>query len=130
MYIHYVYATCHGLHQFCSLLFDSLQFPLVYSPELHFPEFTSVVADMKNSVKVRVVSVVEWICHWLILQSFEGTTLSHRIDLMPRAPVPDCSLVSLSQSSFLLTHVSETSLVLYRKHLRGGGGGGGEGHFT
>lgn len=29
------------------------QFPLVYSPELHFPEFTSVVADMKNSVKVR-----------------------------------------------------------------------------
>ena len=30
-----------------------LVFPLVYSPELHFPEFTSVVADMKNSVKDR-----------------------------------------------------------------------------
>jgi len=30
-----------------------LSFPLVYCPELHFPEFTSAVADMKNSVADR-----------------------------------------------------------------------------
>ncbi|MCG8621168.1 MAG: hypothetical protein MJE68_04065, partial [Proteobacteria bacterium] len=29
-----------------------LNFPLPYSPELHFSEFNSVVADMKNSVAV------------------------------------------------------------------------------
>jgi hypothetical protein len=29
-----------------------LSFPIVYAPELHFPEFTSAVADMKNSVMV------------------------------------------------------------------------------
>ena len=29
-----------------------LSFPLVYSPELQFPEFASDVADMKNSVAV------------------------------------------------------------------------------
>ena len=29
-----------------------LSFPLVYTPELHFQEFTSAVADMKNSVAV------------------------------------------------------------------------------
>lgn len=28
--------------------------PLVYCPELHFSEFTSAVADMKNSVAVGV----------------------------------------------------------------------------
>ena len=30
-----------------------LTFPLVYSPELQFPEFNSAVADMKNSVADR-----------------------------------------------------------------------------
>ncbi|NXU02006.1 PEPL1 aminopeptidase, partial [Buphagus erythrorhynchus] len=30
--------------------------PLVYCPELHFSEFTSAVADMKNSVAVRFFS--------------------------------------------------------------------------
>ena len=30
-----------------------LVFPIPYCPELHFSEFHSVVADMKNSVKVR-----------------------------------------------------------------------------
>ena len=29
-----------------------LTFPLPYCPELHFPEFNSAVADMKNSVAV------------------------------------------------------------------------------
>ncbi len=29
-----------------------LSFPVVYCPELHFPEFSSAVADMKNSVAV------------------------------------------------------------------------------
>ncbi len=29
-----------------------LSFPIVYCPELHFPEFNSAVADMKNSVAV------------------------------------------------------------------------------
>ncbi len=31
-----------------------LSFPLVYCPELHFPEFASAVADMKNSVAVSL----------------------------------------------------------------------------
>jgi leucyl aminopeptidase len=30
-----------------------LAHPLVYCPELHFSEFTSALADMKNSVAVR-----------------------------------------------------------------------------
>lgn len=30
-----------------------LQHPLPYAPELHFQEFSSAVADMKNSVKNR-----------------------------------------------------------------------------
>merc|ERR1711890_174797 len=30
-----------------------MSFPLVYTPELHFSEFNSAVADMKNSVKDR-----------------------------------------------------------------------------
>jgi probable aminopeptidase NPEPL1 len=33
-----------------------LSFPIVYSPELHFSEFASAVADMKNSVAVSLVS--------------------------------------------------------------------------
>ena len=32
-----------------------LSFPLVYTPELHFTEFTSAVADMKNSVMVSYI---------------------------------------------------------------------------
>ena len=32
--------------------------PLVYCPELHFSEFTSAVADMKNSVAVGVGPVL------------------------------------------------------------------------
>lgn len=31
-----------------------LLFPIVYSPELHFSEFASSVADMKNSVAVCI----------------------------------------------------------------------------
>ncbi len=34
-----------------------LTFPLPYSPELHFGEFRSVVADMKNSVAVSACTV-------------------------------------------------------------------------
>ena len=30
-----------------------LTFPIPYTPELHFKEFNSAVADMKNSVMVR-----------------------------------------------------------------------------
>ena len=33
-----------------------LVFPLVFCPELHFSEFNSAVADMKNSVAVGGVS--------------------------------------------------------------------------
>jgi probable aminopeptidase NPEPL1 len=33
-----------------------LSFPIVYSPELHFSEFASAVADMKNSVAVSLLS--------------------------------------------------------------------------
>ena len=32
-----------------------LVFPLIYSPELHFSEFNSAVADMKNSVNVSLI---------------------------------------------------------------------------
>ena len=37
----------------CAIVCGDLSFPLVYSPELHFPEFNSAVADMKNSVANR-----------------------------------------------------------------------------
>ncbi|KAF6197620.1 hypothetical protein GE061_008586 [Apolygus lucorum] len=36
-----------------SRLAGDLLFPIPYSPELHFPEFNSAVADMKNSVSDR-----------------------------------------------------------------------------
>lgn len=32
-----------------------LVFPVPFSPELHFSEFNSVLADMKNSVQVRKI---------------------------------------------------------------------------
>lgn len=35
------------------LVSGDLTFPIVYCPELHFCEFSSSVADMKNSVGVR-----------------------------------------------------------------------------
>lgn len=35
------------------LVSGDLTFPIVYCPELHFCEFASSVADMKNSVAVR-----------------------------------------------------------------------------
>lgn len=34
--------------------------PLVYCPELHFSEFTSAVADMKNSVAVGAEGRPSW----------------------------------------------------------------------
>ena len=34
-----------------------LVFPLVFCPELHFSEFGSAVADMKNSVMVRTIRI-------------------------------------------------------------------------
>lgn len=36
------------------LVSGDLTFPIVYCPELHFCEFSSSVADMKNSVAVRL----------------------------------------------------------------------------
>lgn len=36
-----------------SRISGDLLFPIPYSPELHFPEFNSAVADMKNSVGDR-----------------------------------------------------------------------------
>lgn len=33
-----------------------LLFPIPYSPELHFSEFASAIADMKNSVAVRFIN--------------------------------------------------------------------------
>lgn len=35
--------------------------PLVYCPELHFSEFTSAVADMKNSVAVGLECCPCWV---------------------------------------------------------------------
>lgn len=35
------------------LVSGDLAFPIVYCPELHFSEFASSLADMKNSVAVR-----------------------------------------------------------------------------
>lgn len=43
-------AACVKAGQKCG----DLVHPLVYCPELHFSEFTSAVADMKNSVAVGV----------------------------------------------------------------------------
>lgn len=36
------------------LISGDLTFPIVYCPELHFSEFASALADMKNSVAVRL----------------------------------------------------------------------------
>jgi len=53
-------------------LCGELCFPLVFTPEIHFPEFNSVIADMKNSVGVRL-SVTN------IIFYFVRFTLSKRI---------------------------------------------------
>lgn len=37
------------------LISGDLAFPIVYCPELHFCEFSSSVADMKNSVAVGLL---------------------------------------------------------------------------
>lgn len=47
--------------------------PLPYSPELHFAEFASAVADMKNSVAVsillaRVIIIILFICLFFYYQ--------------------------------------------------------------
>jgi len=78
-----------------------LNFPLPYCPELHFSEFNSSVADMKNSVAVSA-------CHQTVVletlpgysNSCSGTrhglrkaSCSHRIVVMHRARVPVSSLV-------------------------------------
>lgn len=47
-----------------------LSFPAVYCPELQFPEFKSVVADMKNSVKDR--NNAQPSCAGLFIQSHLG----------------------------------------------------------
>ncbi|XP_013165699.1 PREDICTED: probable aminopeptidase NPEPL1 isoform X2 [Papilio xuthus] len=51
-----IVSNCGGLERRCvvaGLRCGELTHPLPYAPELHFPEFTSVVADMKNSVADR-----------------------------------------------------------------------------
>ena len=35
-----------------------LTFPIPYAPELHFKEFDSAVADMKNSVMVQILILI------------------------------------------------------------------------
>ncbi len=42
-----------------SRLSGDLCFPLVFSPELHFEQFKSEVADMTNSVTVRIRFLIE-----------------------------------------------------------------------
>ena len=45
------------MEEFCrhaGKISGELSFPLVYAPEFHFQEFKSAVADMKNSVAVRI----------------------------------------------------------------------------
>ncbi len=37
-----------------------LTFPIPYTPELHFKEFDSAVADMKNSVMVHYTYAMTW----------------------------------------------------------------------
>lgn len=54
---HSAFLTNHGEWenpiQAAGLSSGDLAFPLPYCPELHFSEFTSAVADMKNSVADR-----------------------------------------------------------------------------
>lgn len=41
-------SACYEVSKLCG----DLCFPLVFAPELHFSEFNSEVADMRNSVQV------------------------------------------------------------------------------
>ena len=61
-----------------------LNFPLPYCPELHFREFDSPVADMKNSVMVNQTFTSPCL-------SLSPLSLVCRIAPMPRAHVPDSS---------------------------------------
>lgn len=43
------------------LVSGDLVFPIVYCPELHFSEFSSSIADMKNSVAVSLYEFLIYI---------------------------------------------------------------------
>lgn len=92
-----------------------LAHPLVYCPELHFSEFTSAVADMKNSVAVSGTAGME------TPHPFAGCDLtclffsaSDRIERTLRAPVlasllvPIWALTGQASGSMLILHLLST----------------------
>lgn len=88
-----------------------LAHPLVYCPELHFSEFTSAVADMKNSVAVSGTAGME------TAHPFAGCgstclffSASDRIERTLRAPV----LASLLVPIWALTGQASGSMSILR----------------
>lgn len=68
------------------LISGDLAFPIVYCPELHFSEFASSLADMKNSVAVRLSLIfIKYILY------YKSMLLLFRIDQMQLRHVLDCS---------------------------------------
>lgn len=98
-----------------------LAHPLVYCPELHFSEFTSAMADMKNSVAVSHRSMLAgglegWRCAPLVEFShkiadvFRLLYFATRIVRTPRAPVPASSSAPIWA---LIGRVSGSMLTLH-----------------
>lgn len=83
--------------QFCSeagRASADLSFPLVYCPELHFSEFSSAVADMKNSVAVSFLIPHTFFFVLTFINRF-------RIEAMPNPLVPPFSSMPTWGLTFL-----------------------------
>ena len=74
------------------LVSGDLTFPIPFCPEFHFSEFNSAVADMKNSVAVRLSYFI-----FILLKQNYSTKFNHilidlrRIVRTPCPPVLGCS---------------------------------------
>lgn len=80
--------------------------PLVYCPELHFSEFNSAVADMKNSVAVGGPRVAgRWGLPYPDTPSLGGISGGVSV-LSPSIALPDKALHPLGRHSLLCSHLS------------------------
>jgi probable aminopeptidase NPEPL1 len=90
-----------------------LVFPIVFAPELHFPEFNSVIADMKNSVKDR--SNAQSSCAGLFILShlgFDFPGVWMHVDIAFPAEIGDRATgYGVALLNTLFGHMSSNSLL-------------------
>ncbi len=78
-------------------LSGDLLHPLIYCPELHYTEFTSAVADMKNSSAVSYCSL-----HVIVITIFKFTASAE----FKSIPLAELWAISTHKSGIGVRHVS------------------------